>query len=291
MQADTWSPTHLIPPEGMRAWAEPNPKLPPAAALAGGTEVEVASRRGAWAEIRLATGWTAWVDDRLLVAKPPFVPTHEAPPEGLRAWLGPDPKAPVVASVLAGTPLEVVSKRRGWAKVRASNGFVGWVDRSQLVPVEVDDPDLAQIMSGTRRLQFRKERVWTAAGGVVVLISALLTWSRLSAPARGFDVPFSFLIDYTNRLDGGITVGLVLVAIGLAGVGLGFVKAPLWVGRLLGWMTVAVVVLFTAQFVRLLNASVIEEFFSTDVLTAVLDNTGIAPVIAAAGAAMLLSGR
>lgn len=63
----TWRPTHVVPPQGMVAWAAPDPALDPVAQLAGGVELVVEETAGAWAHVRGSNGWQGWVDGRLLV--------------------------------------------------------------------------------------------------------------------------------------------------------------------------------------------------------------------------------
>jgi RsiW-degrading membrane proteinase PrsW (M82 family) len=67
-------------------------------------------------------------------AAPPFVPDVRVPPEGMPAWVAPDPATPSVA--LAGTlELLVVRRLQDWAEVRAVNGWSGWVDGRRLVAI------------------------------------------------------------------------------------------------------------------------------------------------------------
>jgi protease PrsW len=65
-------------------------------------------------------------------ATQPFSPTHHAPAEGLAAWASPDP-AGTTTPLAGGLPLEVVGRVADWAQVRASNGWIGWVDGRRLV--------------------------------------------------------------------------------------------------------------------------------------------------------------
>jgi SH3-like domain-containing protein len=53
----------------MPAWSSPNPSLAQVVFLAEGTELAVIGRSGDWAQVRAVTGWSGWVDARLLVAK------------------------------------------------------------------------------------------------------------------------------------------------------------------------------------------------------------------------------
>jgi hypothetical protein len=62
-----WTPSHRVPPQGMQAWAAPDPAGAVIATLGGHLPVQVTEVRGAWAHIVCSNGWTGWVDDRLLV--------------------------------------------------------------------------------------------------------------------------------------------------------------------------------------------------------------------------------
>jgi len=63
-----------------------------------------------------------------------FVPTMRVPPEGLTSWAKPDPNGP--STPLAGGLVVAEANRADdWVQVRASNGWVGWVDGRRLVPL------------------------------------------------------------------------------------------------------------------------------------------------------------
>jgi hypothetical protein len=62
-----------------------------------------------------------------------FAPTHRVPPEGLPSWAAPDPAGPSTP-LGGGLELAVVQRVADWSQVRASNGWVGWVDGRRLVP-------------------------------------------------------------------------------------------------------------------------------------------------------------
>jgi hypothetical protein len=64
-----WNPTHLTPPLGLHAWAQPNPALPPVVVVPGNVEVVVENRVGDWAMVRAANGWGGYVDARALIQK------------------------------------------------------------------------------------------------------------------------------------------------------------------------------------------------------------------------------
>ncbi|MFE9775185.1 hypothetical protein ACFYOV_26620 [Streptomyces sp. NPDC005931] len=71
-------PTHVVPPDGMPAWEEPDPGRP-TADLDPLLPVLLAERLGDWGRVVCSNGWTAWVDGRLLVAVPADPPAPDAP--------------------------------------------------------------------------------------------------------------------------------------------------------------------------------------------------------------------
>lgn len=58
--------THVVPPAGLEARAEPDPAQPVSAALAAGVELQLMQQSGDWAYVMGGNGWTGWVDARLL---------------------------------------------------------------------------------------------------------------------------------------------------------------------------------------------------------------------------------
>ncbi len=61
--------THVVPPQGLPAWSEPDPSAEPVATLAGGVELRVVAETGAWARVVAGNGWEGWLDGRALVAR------------------------------------------------------------------------------------------------------------------------------------------------------------------------------------------------------------------------------
>jgi len=61
-----------------------------------------------------------------------FVPTHEVPAGGMRAWAKPDPQLTPIAELAARVQLRVDETRGAWAKVTGENGWTGWVDARRL---------------------------------------------------------------------------------------------------------------------------------------------------------------
>ena len=73
-----WHATHVIPAGGLPAWEQPDAASQAQAQLAGGLEVAVLERSGAWARVSRPGGLTVWVDGRLLVSSgPPDSSTHQ----------------------------------------------------------------------------------------------------------------------------------------------------------------------------------------------------------------------
>jgi RsiW-degrading membrane proteinase PrsW (M82 family) len=67
-----FTPDALVPPGGLAAWAQPAPASRLVGQLPGGLPVQVVQRFGDWAHVLTATGWSGWVDGRVLtpVASP-----------------------------------------------------------------------------------------------------------------------------------------------------------------------------------------------------------------------------
>jgi hypothetical protein len=64
--ASAFAPTHTVPPQGMQAWAAPDPNGAIVATLGGGLPIQVTDVRGAWAHVLCSNGWTGWVDGRII---------------------------------------------------------------------------------------------------------------------------------------------------------------------------------------------------------------------------------
>ncbi|MEU6666737.1 hypothetical protein [Streptomyces sp. NPDC046727] len=76
MAALGFRPTHVVPARGMPSWEAPDPARP-TVPLDPLLPVQLVERRGDWAYIRCANGWSAWVDGRCLVAVPEDPPATE----------------------------------------------------------------------------------------------------------------------------------------------------------------------------------------------------------------------
>jgi hypothetical protein len=63
-------------------------------------------------------------------------PTHVAPLGGLPGWPVPDSTQPSTAIVPGGAELVLSEARGDWARVRAENGWAGWVDARALILIQ-----------------------------------------------------------------------------------------------------------------------------------------------------------
>jgi RsiW-degrading membrane proteinase PrsW (M82 family) len=72
-ESTQFGPAHRVPPEGIPAWATPDP-AGPTTPLAGGLDLLLVQRIGDWAQVRAVNGWTGWVDARRLTVTAPAPP-------------------------------------------------------------------------------------------------------------------------------------------------------------------------------------------------------------------------
>ncbi|MEW6154292.1 MAG: hypothetical protein AB1673_09940, partial [Actinomycetota bacterium] len=92
-------------------------------------------------------------------------------------------------------------------------------------------------------------------GAAVVLLGTLMAWIRVvGARSNAFDVPVNFLWDY-RAAEGGLKVGLVLLALAVGAAVLTVLGGKVAVRRVLGGTVVAVAVLYTVQLQRALSAA------------------------------------
>jgi hypothetical protein len=78
MTTPGFRPTHVVPQHGMPSWEAPDPARP-TMPLDPLLPVQLSERRGDWAHVLCANGWSAWVDGRLLVAVPQDPPVAGDP--------------------------------------------------------------------------------------------------------------------------------------------------------------------------------------------------------------------
>jgi hypothetical protein len=213
--------THVVPTEGLPAWAGPDGSAAPAATLDPGLDVMLLEQRADWAHVRCSNGWEAWVDARRLVASAPApaaAPTP-APPPPTATQTGPPSAAwgtPGAAAAPAGVP-------------RPSPGF--------------------QIGAGP---------IVALVGGLLYFIASWLSWLRFAFSGTtsvtqsfsAYDIPAHFLLDSQSE-SGGLNLGLVIAFFGFACLAAAVLSAT---NRSLGLLSIVaggaaflVVVLFLIQ--------------------------------------------
>lgn len=230
--------TRVVPPEGMQAWAAPDPQGGVVANLAAGTPLAVIDESGAWAHVRAANGWEGWVDGRRLqvpAASAPAAPTPTPAPAAPMPTPAPAVSTPSAPSASAPAPTAP-------APARAA---------PTLAPASTDVPSNAR----DRLLAALKERPIPIAASVALLIAAFVGWiGGYAGSANGFDIPLSFLYSLTgtsNTLNFGLLF-LVLAAGGLAVTVLAQTDRSAVILRIIGGVAAAVGVIFLIQFSRTL---------------------------------------
>lgn len=129
MNGTGFSPTHLVPEDGLPAWDVPDPSRAPVATIPGRLDVQLAERSGDWARVICSNGWAGWVDGRRLVDLSPTPPPPPPPaplpqPSPPPSLTSPGWPAPVVAQsrsaivwlALIGGALAVVSALLPWLR-------------------------------------------------------------------------------------------------------------------------------------------------------------------------------
>ncbi|MGH9226188.1 MAG: hypothetical protein ACRD2W_20925, partial [Acidimicrobiales bacterium] len=93
-------------------------------------------------------------------------------------------------------------------------------------------------------------------GAAGVLLATILSWIRVEgAKSNAFDVPLAFLWDYEAGSDGGLKVGLLLLAVAIFVGVFSILPGQVAARRALGGVAVAVALLYTIQLQRLLSAA------------------------------------
>jgi hypothetical protein len=202
------------------------------------------------------------------MSMPGFSPTHVIPTGGLPAWSSPDPSQPVVATIEARVEVVVREERGAWAEVVCNNGWSAWVDGRRLAPIGAaaagaGPPPAGQPAAGApatgSSFDFSPEnlkRLATppAVGAAVLTIGTLLPWGRKGSAGSAFDIPITFLVDYKTTGSGGFKLGLLLIALGIAGIVL-TMRADLLRYRVaVGGVAAAAIVVFLIQLQRIASA-------------------------------------
>ena len=238
-----YTQTHVVPTDGLAAWAGPDGSTPPAANLDPGLDVMVLERRADWALVRCSNGWEAWVDGRRLVESAPGPapsPTPSAPPPpasttGSSPTAAPPPPTQPVPQ--AAPPTQQGPPSAAWgtpgaaaAAPRAGGGFR--IGPGQIVAL---------------------------AGGFVFFVSSWLEWLHVSVSFAqrsasisysSYKIPAHYLLDSQSN-QGGLSLGILIAFLGvacLAGALLSALRRPLGIVTIAaGGAAFLVMVLFFVQ--------------------------------------------
>jgi hypothetical protein len=226
--------THVVPTEGVPAWAGPDASAAPAANLDPGLDVMVLEEQGAWAHIRCSNGWEAWVDVRRLVVSAPAPATapNAAPPP-------PQQTAPTPTTPPPPTPTQTGPPSAAWGTPGAG------------APAGVPRPPSPGFQIGAGPIV-------ALVGGLLYFIAGWLSWLRFAFSGTtsvtqsfsAYDIPAHFLLDSQSE-SGGLSLGLVIAFFGFACLAAAVLSAT---NRSLGLLSIVaggaaflVVVLFLIQ--------------------------------------------
>jgi hypothetical protein len=215
-----YAQTHVVPTEGLPAWAGPDGSVAPAANLDPGLDVMVIDVHADWAHIRCSNGWEAWVDHRRLIvlspapaaaAPPPPQPSppspaQEAPPQPAPTQQPPaasqpaPPPPPTQQAPSAPTQTQPGPPSAVWGTPRAAAGAPRAGGGVSIGP--------GQIIA--------------LVGSVAYFVAAWFPWLHLelvsgsqSVTFSAYDIPAHFLLDSQSEL-GGLSLGIVIAFFGFA---------------------------------------------------------------------------
>ena len=228
-----------------------------------------------------------------------FAPNHTIPEGGLDAWDSPDPALSPTARLDSWLDVQVTATNGGWARVLCANGWSAWVDWAALVPVTVAPRSVGDPLQGAVPVAAPLGVTnWMAlGGGAVVAVAGLLPWVSLnlgglgSVSANAFKAPLELL---WNAQAGGIgqgatsplTIGLALLATGVAGAALVFAPGFDIVRRAAGGLAV----FMASDFVQKMSAAAGQLSRGGAQRISVFSILGIGVYVALLGGALMLIG-
>ena len=232
--------THVVPTEGLPAWAGPDGSAAPAATLDPGLDVMLIEQQADWAHVRCSNGWEAWVDARRLVSAPaPATAPTPAPPPPAATPPPPPPTAATPTTVPPPTPTQTGPPSAAW----------GTPGAAAAAGVPRPPGPAFQIGAGP---------IVALIGGLLYFIAGWLAWLRFAFSGTtsvtqsfsAYDIPAHFLLDSQSE-SGGLNLGLVIAFFGFACLAAAVLSAT---NRSLGLLSIVaggaaflVVVLFLIQ--------------------------------------------
>ena len=186
----------------------------------------------------------------------PFAAPHRTPAAGIATWPQPDANVPLGPTVAGGLDVQLLDRWGDWAKIVCSNGWSAWVDGRQLLPrsAATGGGSATGVAPRARSLAIDRSAVVALVGAGLVLLAAVLPWTRGQGSGTSFDVVLKFLVDYEIASNDGPKIGwlLLVIAAGCAVVVLRKVHDRARVAC--GVAAIAVAVVYLIQVQRLLNA-------------------------------------
>jgi len=207
MRMAEYSQTHVVPTEGLPAWAGPDGSAAPAANLDPGLDVMLIEFRADWAHVRCSNGWEAWVDGRRLVALAPAPTTASTPAPPPPAAPAPPPEA---------APPPQAAPPPSAPQTQPGPPSAAWGAPGAAAP----PPGVPRPTAG---FQIGAGPIVALVGGLLYFIASWLSWlhfefkgtSSITQSFSAYDIPAHFLLD--SRSDsGGLSLGIVIAFFGFA---------------------------------------------------------------------------
>src|SRR5436190_1308183 len=163
--------THVVPTEGLPAWAGPDGSAAPAATLDPGLDVMLLEQRAEWAHVRCSNGWEAWVDARRLVVSAPAPATAPtpAPPPPAQAAPPPPAAAPPPPPQTAPTPTTPPPP----TSTQAAPPSAAWGTPGAAAPP-------AGVPRPTPGFEIGAGPIVALVGGLLYFIASWLSWLRFA---------------------------------------------------------------------------------------------------------------
>ncbi len=208
-----YSQTHVVPTEGLPAWAGPDGSAAPAANLDPGLDVMLIESRGAWAYVRCSNGWEAWVDGRRLIVSAPAPTTTPTPAPPPPAAAAPPPQGAPPPQV---TPPPQAAPPPSAPQTQPVPPSAVWGAPGAAAP----PPGVPRPTAG---FQIGAGPIVALVGGLLYFIASWLSWLHFEFRGTGsitqsfsaYDIPAHFLLD--SRSDsGGVSLGIVIAFFGFA---------------------------------------------------------------------------
>jgi len=231
-----YAQTHVVPTEGLPAWAGPDGSVAPAANLDPGLDVMVIDVHADWAHIRCSNGWEAWVDNRRLVVSPPPVVAAPPPPPSSPAQEGPQP-APTQQSPTITPPPPPTQPAPAVpppTQPVAQAGPPTQQAPSTTPPAQPAPPSAgwgtpaagAGAAPGAPRagggVSIGPGQIIALVGSLAYFVAAWLPWLHIelvsgsqSVTFSAYEIPAHFLLDSQSEL-GGFSLGIVIAFFGFA---------------------------------------------------------------------------